>query len=63
LGQPEEIAEIAVMLAGDKASYLTGQVITVDRGATLACEGESVRIHCSGLFPWGRDTDEYSRVI
>jgi NAD(P)-dependent dehydrogenase (short-subunit alcohol dehydrogenase family) len=36
LGQPEEIAEIAVMLAGDKASYLTGQVITVDGGATLA---------------------------
>jgi len=35
LGQPEEIAEVAVMLAGDKASYLTGQVITVDGGATL----------------------------
>src|SRR5216684_7673217 len=33
LGQPEEIAEIALMLAGDKASYLTGQVITVDGGA------------------------------
>jgi dehydrogenase/reductase SDR family protein 4 len=36
LGQPAEIAEIAVMLAGDKASYLTGQVITVDGGATIA---------------------------
>jgi NAD(P)-dependent dehydrogenase (short-subunit alcohol dehydrogenase family) len=36
LGQPEEIAEVAVMLAADKASYLTGQVITVDGGATLA---------------------------
>jgi NAD(P)-dependent dehydrogenase (short-subunit alcohol dehydrogenase family) len=35
LGQPEEIAEVAVMLAADKASYLTGQVITVDGGATL----------------------------
>jgi len=35
LGQPAEIAEIAVMLASDKASYLTGQVITVDGGATL----------------------------
>jgi dehydrogenase/reductase SDR family protein 4 len=36
LGQPAEIAEIAVMLAGDQASYLTGQVITVDGGATIA---------------------------
>ena len=35
LGQPEEIAEIALMLAGDRASYLTGQVITVDGGATI----------------------------
>ncbi len=35
LGQPGEIAEIAVMLASDRASYLTGQVITVDGGATL----------------------------
>ncbi len=35
LGQPEEIAEIALMLAGDKASYLTGQVITVDGGAMV----------------------------
>jgi NAD(P)-dependent dehydrogenase (short-subunit alcohol dehydrogenase family) len=36
LGQPAEIAEIALMLASDKASYLTGQVITVDGGSTLA---------------------------
>src|SRR5579864_5139501 len=36
LGQPAEIAEIALMLASDKASYLTGQVITVDGGATIA---------------------------
>jgi dehydrogenase/reductase SDR family protein 4 len=36
LGQPSEIAEIALMLAGDRASYLTGQVITVDGGSTIA---------------------------
>jgi len=36
LGQPEEIAEVALMLAGDKASYLTGQLITVDGGAMVA---------------------------
>ena len=36
LGQPQEIAEIALMLASDKASYLTGQVITVDGGAMVA---------------------------
>jgi dehydrogenase/reductase SDR family protein 4 len=36
LGQPEEIAEVALMLAGDKASYLTGQVVTVDGGAMVA---------------------------
>jgi dehydrogenase/reductase SDR family member 4 len=36
LGQPQEIAEIALMLAGDRASYLTGQVIVVDGGATIS---------------------------
>jgi len=35
IGDPQEIAEIALMLAGDQASYLTGQTIVVDGGATL----------------------------
>jgi NAD(P)-dependent dehydrogenase (short-subunit alcohol dehydrogenase family) len=35
LGQPDEIAEVALLLAGDGASYLTGQTIVVDGGALL----------------------------
>lgn len=36
LGQPSEIAEIALMLAEDSASYLTGQTIVVDGGRLLS---------------------------
>lgn len=32
MGRPEEVADLAVFLAGDKASYITGQVIGVDGG-------------------------------
>lgn len=35
LGQPKEIAEVAVLLAGEGGSYLTGQTIVVDGGALL----------------------------
>jgi NAD(P)-dependent dehydrogenase (short-subunit alcohol dehydrogenase family) len=35
LGEPEEIAEVAVMLAARESSFLTGQTIVVDGGATL----------------------------
>ena len=35
LGQPAEIAEIAVMLASDRSSYLTGQTLVVDGGRLL----------------------------
>lgn len=35
LGQPEEIAEFAVLMASGAASYLTGQTIVVDGGYTL----------------------------
>lgn len=36
LGQPHEIAGVALLLAGDSASYLTGQTIVVDGGRTLS---------------------------
>lgn len=36
LAEPQEIAEIALLLAGDRASYLTGEVITVDGGMLLS---------------------------
>ncbi|MBL8216798.1 MAG: SDR family oxidoreductase [Bryobacterales bacterium] len=36
LGQPEEVAEVAVLLASERSSFMTGQVITVDGGMLLA---------------------------
>lgn len=35
MGQPADIANAVAFLASDKASYITGQVITVDGGWTL----------------------------
>jgi dehydrogenase/reductase SDR family protein 4 len=36
LGQPPEIGEVALMLASDASSYLTGQTIVVDGGRLLS---------------------------
>ena len=36
LGQPNEVAEIALLLASGASSYMTGQTIVVDGGALLA---------------------------
>jgi NAD(P)-dependent dehydrogenase (short-subunit alcohol dehydrogenase family) len=35
LGQPNEIAEVALLLAGERGSYLTGQTLVVDGGRLL----------------------------
>lgn len=36
LGQPEEIAELAVLLAGEGGSYMTGQVYVADGGLLIS---------------------------
>jgi len=35
LGQPIEVAEVALLLASDRSSYVTGQTLIVDGGTTL----------------------------
>ena len=35
LGQPSEIADLAVYLAGDNAGFMTGQAIAIDGGFTI----------------------------
>ena len=35
VGKPEDVAQVALFLAGPAASYVTGQVITVDGGLSL----------------------------
>ena len=34
LGRPEEVAHLALFLASDEASYITGVEITIDGGVT-----------------------------
>ncbi len=36
LGQPQEIADVALLLAADASSYLTGQTLIVDGGRLLS---------------------------
>jgi NAD(P)-dependent dehydrogenase (short-subunit alcohol dehydrogenase family) len=36
IGRPEEIAEIALLLAGERAAYITGEVIVADGGLLVS---------------------------
>jgi 3-oxoacyl-[acyl-carrier protein] reductase len=35
-GEPDDIAELALFLASARSSYITGQILLVDGGITLA---------------------------
>jgi NAD(P)-dependent dehydrogenase (short-subunit alcohol dehydrogenase family) len=36
VAEPAEIAEVALLMASDRASYMTGETVVLDGGSTLA---------------------------
>ncbi|HAF67870.1 MAG TPA: hypothetical protein DCL16_02010, partial [Acidimicrobiaceae bacterium] len=41
-GEPADIANAVLFLLSEKASYITGQTLTVDGGSTLGASGDSL---------------------
>jgi len=37
LGTPEEVAQVALFLASERASYVTGAIVPMDGGAGAVC--------------------------
>ena len=46
IGQPEDVAEAAVFLASDKASYITNTILPVDGGRLNAMSSGSLVKAC-----------------
>ena len=40
--EPQDIADATLFLLSDKSSYITGQTLTVDGGATLGSAGDNL---------------------
>ncbi len=54
VGRPEEIAGICAFLASDDASFVTGNIVTADGGASIVdVAGPAMRTAFSGMSPGG----------
>lgn len=56
-GTTQEIADLVAFLASDKASYITGTVVTSDGGALLPCVPEN-KFNGGGLMTKRQDADQ-----
>jgi NAD(P)-dependent dehydrogenase (short-subunit alcohol dehydrogenase family) len=55
VGKPEEVARVAVFLASNDASFITGQSLFVDGGMSIMCPEEAV-FRAAALFSDGPAT-------
>jgi 3-oxoacyl-[acyl-carrier protein] reductase len=43
IGRPEEVADLVAYLVSDRASYMTGSIITIDGGEVVASGADMAR--------------------